>query len=127
MAFTSRRAPLVLDAETQKMLRELSRSRMAPAAQKERAQMLLAYAAGETISAIARRLATNRPKVERCVQKALHVGAKASLRDLPRAGRTPRIPAEARTWVVSLACPKPVELGYSYELWTTKRLAQLDR
>lgn len=124
MPFTSRRASLVLDAETEKLLRELSRSRMAPAAQKERAEMLLAYAGGETISAIARQLGTNRPKVERCVQKALEVGARASLRDLPRSGRPERLTPEARTWVVSLACRKPLELGYSYELWTTALLAK---
>ena len=33
------------------------------------------------------------------------------------------ITAEARTWLVALACQKPKELGYSHELWTTRLLA----
>src|SRR4029079_4859808 len=33
------------------------------------------------------------------------------------------ISAEARAWVVSLACQKPKDLGYAQELWTTRLLA----
>jgi len=124
MPFTSRRAKLVLLADVQKELAELSRSRSAPSGQRERARILLAYAAGETVSAIARQMRTNRPKVERCIQKALDLGPKAALRDLPRAGRSKKLTAEARVWVVSLACQKPKDLGYSYELWTTALLAR---
>jgi len=124
MPFTSRRAKLVLVADVQEELTELSRSRTAPAGQRERARIVLAYAAGETVSAIARQMRTNRPKVERCIQKALDLGPKAALRDLPRAGRSKKLTAEARAWVVSLACQKPKDLGYSYELWTTALLAQ---
>lgn len=124
MPFKSRRAKLVLVADVQKELTELSGSRKTPSGQRERARILLAYAAGETVSAIARRMRTNRPKVERCVQKALDLGAKAALRDLPRAGRSKKLTAEGRAWVVSLACQKPKDLGYSYELWTTALLAQ---
>jgi len=32
--------------------------------------------------------------------------------------------AEAKAWVVALACRKPKELGYAQELWTTRLLAQ---
>ena len=35
-----------------------------------------------------------------------------------------RLTAEARAWVVALACQKPKELGYAQELWTTSLLAQ---
>ena len=87
MPFTSRRAKLVLDPKLEKELAVWSRSRRTPAAQKERAGILLAYAGGETVSAIARQMRTNRPKVERCIQKALDVGPRAALRDLPRPGR----------------------------------------
>src|SRR6201987_167167 len=38
-------------------------------------------------------------------------------------GRDPTITAEARTWLVALACQKPKALGYSHELWTTRLLA----
>jgi hypothetical protein len=33
------------------------------------------------------------------------------------------ITAEAKTWLVALACRKPKELGYPHELWTTRLLA----
>jgi len=32
--------------------------------------------------------------------------------------------AEARAWVVALACQKPKDLGYAQELWTTRQLAK---
>jgi transposase len=86
--------------------------------------MLLAYVDGKTISWIAGDLSTNRPKVERCIDKALAFGPLAALFDMPRNGRTPEITPEARAWVVSLACQKPKDLGYSYELWTTRLLSQ---
>ena len=67
----------------------------------KRARILLNYAAGKSVSAIARELRTNRPKVERCVDKGLQLGALAALGDLPRKGRPGTIPSEARAWVVS--------------------------
>jgi hypothetical protein len=36
----------------------------------------------------------------------------------------PTITAEAKTWVVNLACRKAKELGYPHELWTTRLLAR---
>jgi uncharacterized protein (DUF2249 family) len=47
----------------------------------------------------------------------------AALDDRPRAGRDPVITAEAKTWLVALACRKAKELGYPHELWTTRLLA----
>ena len=90
----------------------------------ERAKLLLGYVAGEPISAIARSLNTNRPKVYRCVRKALDVGALPALDDLPRRGRPATILAGSRAWLVALACRKPAELGYAEELWTVRRLAE---
>ncbi|MDN5936802.1 MAG: IS630 family transposase [Nitrosospira sp.] len=84
---------------------------------------MLDYASGVTISAIARALDTNRPKIERCIDKALQLGALAALSDMPRKGRPVKIDDDARAWIVSLACQKPKELGYPEELWTTRLLA----
>ena len=123
MPFESQRAKLVLDEETRASLQSLSVSYTAAAAHVERAKMLLAYASDETISAIARNLGTNRPKVERTIDRALHFGVDAALDDLPRSGWPREIPDEARVWLVDLACQKPKDLGYPEELWTTARLA----
>ncbi len=124
MPFTSQRAALTLDADTEGRLTELARSRTEPRQRVERAQMLLMYAHGETVSAIARRMRTNRPRVERCLNKALQLGAWAALSDLPGRGRPARLSKEDRAWVASLACQKPEDLGYAQELWTTRLLAE---
>jgi transposase len=124
MPFQRKRAQLVLTEEEKATLKSFSHSRKEPSAQVERAKILLAYAGGESISSIARRFETNRPKIERCVDKALQLGALTSLRDLPRSGRKQKITQEARAWLVDLACQKPKDFGYSYKLWTTRLLAK---
>lgn len=124
MPFASRKAALVLDPETRAHLEALRSSRTASVTEVTRAGMLLAGAAGESVSAIARQFRTNRVKVNDTINRALQLGPRAALRDLPRSGRPATIPEDARKWVVSLACQKPTELGYSEELWTTRLLAR---
>ena len=112
MPFQSQRAPLKLSTEMREELSVLAQSRAAPRSRCERARMLLAYADGTTVSAIARTLNTNRLKVERCLNKAGQFGPHAALDDLAGRGRPATITAAARTWVVALACQKPKDLGY---------------
>lgn len=104
-------------------LETISRSRTELSRRVERAKILLAYAAGETISSLAERMDTNRPKIQRTVRKALSLGIAAALEDLPVRGKPSQISQEARAWVVSLACGKPKDLGYAEELWTMNQLA----
>jgi hypothetical protein len=68
---------------------QTSRSRTESLSQVQRAKILLAYHRGDSISQVARGMRTNRPRVERTVQKALECEVHAALRDLPRRGRTP--------------------------------------
>lgn len=124
MPFESKKAKLWLTDEDREMLSKMERSRTEPAQRVQRAGILLAFADGETVSAIARRLGTSRPRVGRCVDRALQFGPMVALEDLRRSGRPTSLAPEAVTWVVSLACQKPKELGYSYELWTTELLAR---
>jgi len=124
MPFISRRAPLRLTGEDRGYLDRLAQSRTESVARVQRAQILQRYAEGQTVSAIATALHTNRPKVERCVSKALELGVGAALRDLPGRGRRRSITDEDKTWVVDLACQKPKDLGYAQELWTTRLLAK---
>ena len=51
----------------------------------------------------------------------------AALDDSPRPGKPPEITADARAWLVSLACRKAKDLGYPHELWTTRLSAQHGR
>lgn len=124
MPFRSQKAKLHLQKDELQRLEVIARSRTEGLARVERAKILLAYHAGETVSAIARNLGTNRPKVQRCIDKALELGVDAALNDLPRPGKPPKLTPEAKAWVVSLACMKPKDFGYSYELWTTRLLSQ---
>lgn len=123
MPFVSHRAPLKLRKDEIDMLTRLSQSRSQPAGRVQRASILLRYQAGETVSEIARALGTNRPRIERCLSKALELGVTQALADLPGRGRRPSLTPEARAWVLSLACQKPKDLGYAQELWTTSLLA----
>ncbi len=124
MPFVSRRPALVLSEEQRQSLTKLSRARNRPRHMVERAGILLAFASGQTVSGIARQFRTSRPKVERCIDKALDLGVQAALDDLPRSGKPATISSEARAWVVALACRKPSELGYPHEMWTTTLLAE---
>lgn len=114
----------MLSDGARKELTTVSRSRTEAKARVERAQILLRYADGESVSAIARAMHTNRPKIDRTIDRALQWGVLTALTDLPRQGRPRKISAEDRTWVVALACQKPKELGYAQELWTTRLLAE---
>lgn len=124
MPFVRQRPVLnVSDADLVELDR-VSRSRSESISRVTRAKILVQYYVGKSVSRIAREMEIDRPRVDRTIAKALAVGAIAALDDLPGRGRPPEIPNDARTWVVSLACQKPVDLGYSFELWTTRLLAQ---
>jgi transposase len=115
MSFVSKREKLKLTKEEEEKLKKIIRSRKEGKMRIERAQMLLYYHEGKTVSAIARLLQTNRPRVERSIDKALQFGVITSLEDLPRKGRTPTIAEEAKTWLLSIACIKPKEIGFASE------------
>jgi DNA-directed RNA polymerase specialized sigma24 family protein len=75
MPFVSTRAKLVLSEEDEVWLRQLAQSRSVAAAKVQRGQILLRYVEGETVSAIAAALHTNRPKVERFLSQGPAVGS----------------------------------------------------
>ncbi|MCK4818377.1 IS630 family transposase [bacterium] len=124
MPFKRKRPEIILSQEVQEKLEQITKSRTESTGRVQRAKMILGYSKGVTVSAIARQLSTNRPRVERCIDKALQLGAITALDDLPRSGKPPAITPEAKAWLVNLACQKPKELGYSFELWTNRLLAK---
>lgn len=123
MAAPRRVIALVMDGRQGQQLQEIARSRTEPASRVERARIILAYAAEPSAYAVARTVRVTQQTVTRCLQRAAEVGVIEALDDRPRAGRDPTITAEAKTWLVALACRKPKELGYPHELWTTRLLA----
>ena len=104
-------------------LLEISRSRTEPTSRVERARIILAYLEEPSAYAVARTIGVTHQTVTRCLQRAAELEVIEALDDRPRAGRDPVITAEAKTWLVALACRKAKELGYPHELWTTRLLA----
>ena len=124
MAFAKTRRALTLTAEERERLRTLTKSRKASGLTQARARILLGFADRRTLAAIAQESGLSLAAVNRCVDKALAYGVETALTDLPRSGRPPRIPPEARLWIVEMACRKPTELGYPHEQWTIELLAK---
>jgi len=114
---------LPTDTEQRQRLLEISRSRTEPTSRVERAQIILAYLREPSAYAVARKIGVTQQTVARCLQRAAELGVIEALDDRPRAGRDPVITAEAKTWLVALACRKAKELDYPHELWTTRLLA----
>jgi len=124
MAARRRAIELALAPEEVATLTSIARSRTEPASRVERARMLLAYRDDPSFFAVGQALGVHHQTVQRCVERAVAVGPFEALDDRPRPGKEPSHTAEAKTWLVSLACQKPKELGYPHELWTTRLLAQ---
>jgi transposase len=115
---------LAIGEEDLAELGAIARSRTEPASRVERARMLLAYRDDPSFFAVAQGIGVHHQTVQRCVERALAYGPIAALEDRPRPGKEPTITAEAKAWVVNLACRKAKELGYPHELWTTRLLAR---
>lgn len=105
-------------------LRIISKSQISPHREVMRAKILLKYIESLTITKIAQDLNTNRPLVDRCINKAIAYGALTALKDLPGRGVKPVITDNAKSWVLSIACQPPKELGYAHETWTYSLLKQ---
>lgn len=118
MPFVKERQPLSLSVADRQRLEELRRSRSAEKRQVLHAAILLECADGRSDSAVAVATGVNRHTVALCVRKCLQFGIDVALRELPRPGKSRRIPDDAIAWVLHNACQKPKDLGYSYELWT---------
>ena len=115
---TTKKPKLNVNASDLEKLVTISKSQTAPHREVMRARILLQYIDNQTISGIARDLNTNRPLVERCINKAIAYGAITALKDLPGRGAKAKITDDAKSWVLSLACQAPGELGYPHETWT---------
>ncbi|GAX61507.1 transposase and inactivated derivative [Candidatus Scalindua japonica] len=90
MPFIRKRPLIILNREEKSYLQELSRSRTETAQRVERSKIILLYSEGVSVSAIARQLQTNRPKIERCVDKVLQLGVVVALQDYQeKASRRP--------------------------------------
>ena len=111
MAGLRRAIELAIGEEDLAALRSIARSRSEPASRIDRARMLLAYREDASFFAVGRALGAHHQTVQRCVERTLAFGPMAALDDRPRPGREATITAEAKAWVVNLACRKAKELA----------------
>jgi transposase len=118
MPFTTKRQALSLTANEKQRLESLRRSRSGEKRETLHAGILLDLASGKSDGAVARGHGVNRHTVALCARKFLQFGLEAALGELPRPGKSRRIPDDAIAWVLHCACQKPKDLGYAYELWT---------
>src|SRR5256885_1765693 len=114
---------LSIDPDQRRALVDISRSRTEATGRVERARMIIAYLDTPSAYVVARQIGVSQQTVTRCLERAAELGVLAALDDRPRAGRDAVITREARAWLVSLACAKPIASGYPHELWTTRLLA----
>lgn len=115
---------LAMSEEEVGKLAVIARSGSEAARRVKRAQMLLSYRETPSFFAVGQRVGVHHQTVQRCIERALSDGPLAALDDRPRPGKEPTITAEAKAWLVSLACDKAKDHGYPHELWTTRLLAR---
>lgn len=108
-------------------LRAFSVSRTESSSKVQRSRIIIDYSSGMTIAKIVRKYGTNRPLVERAIDKAIQFGPITALDDLPRSGRPSEITDAAKAWVVSIACEPPTKFGFAAETWTYSALAEYIR
>ncbi len=114
----SQRSKITVSEKEKSELTRISKSKTLPHREVIRSTILLKYMGNQTITSIANECNTNRPLVERCIDKAIAFGAIAALKDLPGRGVKPTITDDAKSWVLSIACTSPKDLGFANEVWT---------
>ena len=117
-----RRTYLVLSDEDKDYLKTLSKKRTFQAQIVDRAKILLYKSDGMTFNDIAEKLAVSPSTVRLCISKYYEGGVENALFDTQRPGRPSEITDNAKAWSINIACQRPVELGYSQELWALSSL-----
>lgn len=80
-------------------------------------ELLLWKSEAKTDKAIADGLGVSVNTVRRCIDRYLNSGINLAIFDDERSGRSAEITDDAKSWIVSITCQKPCNLGYAAELW----------
>lgn len=116
--------PLALSIEERTQLETITRTRTLQAQVVSRARILLLKADGESVNSIADKVGLNRNSVLLCLKKYKAGGIENAIYDAPGRGRNAEITDEEKSWIINIACQKPVDLGYSAETWTYAKLTK---
>lgn len=115
---------ITLSSDDRAFLEEQTRARTIQAQTVSRARILLLKADGISIDAIADKVGINRKSVMLCINKYVEGGVENALYDAPGRGRNAEITDDEKAWIINIACQKPVDLGYSAEVWTRALLTK---
>lgn len=111
-----------LSDEDRAYLKSLIKTRTIQAQVVDRARILFWKSEAKTDKAIAESLGISVNTVRRCIERYLNSGINLAIFDDERSGRPVEITDDAKSWIISIACQKPCELGYAAELWTLAAL-----
>lgn len=120
----SKAKPITLSAEERSQLETITRTRTLQAQVVSRARILLLKADGNSVDSIAEKVDLNRNSVLLCLKKFKVGGIENAIFDAPGRGRNPEITDEEKSWIINIACQKPVDLGYAAETWTYSKLTK---
>lgn len=115
---------IILTKEERSYLETQMRSRTIQAQTVQRARILLLRADSIPIDSIADKVGINRCSVMLCLKKYNEGGIENALFDAPGRGRNAEITDDEKAWIINIACQKPVDLGYSAEIWTRALLTK---
>ena len=115
---------ITLSTDDRSYLEAQTRARTIQAQTVTRARILLLKADGISIDDIADKVGMNRKSVMLCINKYLEGGVENALFDAPGRGRNAEITDDEKAWIINIACQKPVNLGYSAEVWTRALLTK---
>ena len=115
---------ITLSSEERSYLETQTKARTIQAQTVLRARILLLKADGLSIDTIADKVDMNRKSIMLCINKYLEGGVENALFDAPGRGRNAEITDDEKAWIINIACQKPVDLGYSAEVWTRALLTK---
>ena len=115
---------LQLSEQDRLRLESITRTRTIQAQVVARARILLLKAEGESVDSIADKVDLNRNSVLLCLKKYKAGGIENAIYDSPGRGRNSEITDEEKAWIISVACQRPYDLGYSAETWTYAKLTE---
>lgn len=115
---------ITLSSEDRAYLETQTKARTIQAQTVVRARILLLKADGVSIDTIADKVDMNRKSVMLCINKYIEGGIENALFDAPGRGRNAEITDDEKAWIINIACQKPVDLGYSAEVWSRALLTK---
>lgn len=116
---------VIICSDTEKaQLMKITRSKTEELRKVQRANIILKYQEGLSVSQISKDVGLSRQSIYEFIDKALAFGPMEALKDLSGRGAPSEISDEDKSWVLSIACQSPKTFGYAYELWTFRLLAK---